>query len=533
MEAEEAEGGVKEMGRRKLRLLILPFLIATILYSCGGGGSSGNSSIANITIKEDNVSTTTFSKSTSDNITFSWTVKIPPTNTKASEEYTMTIYLSKTQNIDDSSVFVGSKVSTSEKDSLTVTKGSEGYNNIMNAYGGIYYVIFKATLSDGSYSIQYKPGFTLRNRWTVMVYMDGDNSLSSATTTDLNEMKNVGSNGDINIVVQDDTKTETTKRYFIEQDNIKMIKDMGELEMSDYKTLVDFAKWTIDNYPSDHYLLVLWDHGKGFERSPLTISRDIAWDDNPSPTSSMSIPSLGEALSEIKGYLGKKIDIIGMDACLMNMIEVAYQIKDYADYMVGSESLEPSNGWPYDKILKDLEDNTTMDAETLAKTIVEDYINNYRDSGFDYPTQTATNLSKLDNLSFYVNKLANSLIDRIDNSTIKETLTNTIFDSVQRFDDSNDNLINTDDNYVDLYHLAQLIHNNDNMTQDIKDAADEVLKSFNSCVVASEHINLTNAHGLSIWFPNENNYYNIKSYYELLRFAKNNNWNKFLNKLYR
>ena len=48
---------------------------------------------------------------------------------------------------------------------------------------------------------------------------------------------------------------------------------------------------------------------------------------------------------------GGKIDLFGMDACLMNQIEVAYQLRKQSAFIVGSELTEPLDGWPYDRIL--------------------------------------------------------------------------------------------------------------------------------------------------------------------------------------
>ena len=52
-------------------------------------------------------------------------------------------------------------------------------------------------------------------------------------------------------------------------------------------------------------------------------------------------PRLSYALSQIKDVLGQKIDLVGMDACLMAMVEVAYEIKDYVNILVASQETEP------------------------------------------------------------------------------------------------------------------------------------------------------------------------------------------------
>jgi hypothetical protein len=39
------------------------------------------------------------------------------------------------------------------------------------------------------------------------------------------------------------------------------------------------------------------------------------------------------------------LSIIGADACLMGMLEVAYEWKDRASFFVASEEIEPGDGW--------------------------------------------------------------------------------------------------------------------------------------------------------------------------------------------
>jgi clostripain len=220
--------------------------------------------------------------------------------------------------------------------------------------------------------------------WTVMIYLDADNNLESAGIDDINEMEMVGSSSDVNIVVQvdripysvlaanneghlDDSSNSNwtnTRRHYITQDydpytiNSQLIgSDLGELNMGDPQTLIDFASWAVTEYPAKKYLLVIWNHGGGF-RSPAH-TKDIAWDDT-SGGDKITMPELEYALSAISTQMGKKVDIVGMDACLMAMTEVAYQIKDYADILVTSEESEPNDGWPYDSILSQLVSYPTM-----------------------------------------------------------------------------------------------------------------------------------------------------------------------------
>ena len=98
-------------------------------------------------------------------------------------------------------------------------------------------------------------------------------------------------------------------------------------------------------------------------------------------------------LATARTLLGRPIDVIGMDACLMAMAEVGYQVAPSASVFVGSQESEPGDGWPYDRILAALDANPAMDAAALGKEIVADYVASYPAS--EPVTQSAVTLAAL------------------------------------------------------------------------------------------------------------------------------------------
>ena len=81
-----------------------------------------------------------------------------------------------------------------------------------------------------------------------------------------------------------------------------------------------------------------------------THDRAIAFDDTSKDF--LDNLELKRVLSEVKRQTGRELDVLGFDACLMNMVEVGYQLKGTARVVVGSEELEPGEGWPYDGVLQ-------------------------------------------------------------------------------------------------------------------------------------------------------------------------------------
>jgi hypothetical protein len=366
-----------------------------------------------------------------------------------------------------------------------------------------------------------------------MVYLDADNNLESAGIDDINEMEMVGSTSEVNIVVQvdrvpysvlassnqgyaDDTSNgnwTTTRRYYVTQDfnpvliNSTLKIDLGELNMGDPQTLVDFANWAANNYPAKKYLLVIWNHGGGFRS--LNLAKDIAWDDT-NGGDKITMPELEDALSMISAQIGKNIDIVGMDACLMAMTEVAYQIKDYADILVTSEESEPEGGWPYDTILSQLVSNPLMSPEELATDIVDKYIYSYP---FSNVTQSAIDLSYIDSLASQLSNLALAIMSDSLTPKSKYILASV---SSQHYGDYD---------FIDLYDLCNkiLIYSN---SLEVKNIVLSIQQTLNSAVIKSGYsvVGVSRSRGLSIYFP----YYYYHNYYDYTNFAQDTSWNEML-----
>jgi clostripain len=251
--------------------------------------------------------------------------------------------------------------------------------------------------------------------WTFLVYLDSDNNLESAGIEDMNEMETVGSSEDVNIIVQmDRTAAEGydtsngdwtgAKRYYVTQDddanliNSDEIEDLGEVNMGDPKTLVDFFKWTIDNYPAKKYAISMWNHGGAFW--------GVCWDED-NDNDHLSMVELKSAFAEIEEYLGRDIDLVGFDACLMAQVAVMYQISDSVDLGGRRIIKKPGEGWPYEKILPKLVQDPEMSPSGLGIVIANEYVASYTDREGDPDdtvaiTQAVFDLEKFSDL---VNKL--------------------------------------------------------------------------------------------------------------------------------
>ncbi|MFC2072818.1 clostripain-related cysteine peptidase [Chloroflexota bacterium] len=355
--------------------------------------------------------------------------------------------------------------------------------------------------------------------WTFMVYMAADNNLDPAGVDDLNEMEVVGSTDNVNIVVLSDRwGSGDTNIYYVTSDNDTdnvtspvVPGPPAEVNMGDPNTLVNFVEWTKSNYPADHYALVLWNHGSGWREPaiPEALPSGVAWDDT-SGGDYITTLELGSALSQIFVDAGETpLDIVGFDACLMEMAEIACEIEDYISIMVGSEEVEPVDGWPYDTILTELTLNPASTHEALATTIVNQYMASYGTAGIE--TMSALDLAQVPVLTAAITAFADSMVasGEWDNILTARALTESFNNPA----------------YIDLYDFAGNIQGqvSDNTVQT---NALAVMDAVTNAIIAEGHgIYHPNVHGLSIYFPMSGA---IDANYYGLAFALDTTWDEFL-----
>jgi hypothetical protein len=265
--------------------------------------------------------------------------------------------------------------------------------------------------------------------WTMLVYLNGDNSLDDFGPKNINQMEKVGSSDKVNVVVQwASLERGTAQRLLIKQDNdlttvtSPVVQDMGKVDMGDYKSLVDFVKWGVANYPAKHYFIDVWDHGGGWHLSNQAKSKtseiftrvksrpmDISWDDGSG--NFITIPQLGLALKEAAKIIGHKVDVYASDACLMAMPEVSTEMSDSVSIFAGSEETEPGAGWPYDSFLTAWNRAQDSSPANVAKLLADLYVKSYEDgeNGSQEVTFSVFDLSKTESLNRSILNLGASL----------------------------------------------------------------------------------------------------------------------------
>jgi hypothetical protein len=359
--------------------------------------------------------------------------------------------------------------------------------------------------------------------WTLMFYMDLDNNLEAAQMDDLNEMLAVGSTKEVNIVLLVDRSEKdrplqsytnspvgnlknwtTAKLLYVEKGNLRELGDWGEVDMGNPANLKKFLQTTIQQFPARRYGVVFTDHGAGWSG----IVGDESANNNTLTTKEIPL-----AFKEVAPQVGGKFDLIGFDACLMGNLEVAKSIAPFGRVMVGSEELEPSDGWNYTPLFRSLTANPKMDEITLGKTIISAYADFFKS-----PEQARVGkgvtlsliaLDKIERLEKAVNELA------VRNQTFMKTGGRNAFLSTAKAR-SNTEEYGKDDYRYHYFDVGDYANNIKLEKPDAETSrtADTVIQAMQATVI---HKHSGEAHpkssGLAVYFPPDTK--TLKSKFEI------------------
>jgi hypothetical protein len=364
-------------------------------------------------------------------------------------------------------------------------------------------------------------------RWTILVYLDADNNLERDAIDDFIEMASVGSDANVNVVLQFDRTPGYDTRYGDWKGTLRFrvtqgmtpeaenaLADLGEANMGHPQTLIDFVRWGMAAYPAERTTLVLWNHGDGWRTAnALKRERKSICYDLTDGGDALDLVELEQALSAVTQGGARPLDLLAFDACLMAMIEIDAQVRPYVDVRVASEETEPSAGYPYDLILADLHAHPEWDARRLAQAVVERYHEEYNgetmssvDLGGTYGAMIGA-----------VDELAQALLThRATEFAVVEEVRR----SVQQFYGS----------YVDLYDLAEQLAASSTEAE-VRRAAQAVRTAHEAAILHERHgAYWPGAHGISIYFPAqpanwESHYAGSANY---LRLTAETQWDDFL-----
>jgi hypothetical protein len=262
----------------------------------------------------------------------------------------------------------------------------------------------------------------------------------------------------------------------------------------------------------------------------------------------LTIPGLKSALGSAREQIGRKIDVLGLDSCLMSMVEVCYELREEVDFLIGAEGFERNTGWPYHEILDVLQGNLKSSVkkqeavlEGLIGAIVSEYVRYYfpyhlSGVSVDLAACDLRDSDKIEALKNSITKLAVVLQQNLSNRLVNNAVLVAHWKAQSyKFEQ-----------YVDLWDFCNLLRTDliDNVYGKDDDGSDwdvlrraigkacwEVMDKVKNVVKESCYSGAAfqHSHGLSIYFPwAKSDLDRDLEHYRDLAFAKATKWDEFL-----
>ncbi len=383
------------------------------------------------------------------------------------------------------------------------------------------------------------------HNWLFMLYLDGDNNLndeirsimfyiwlglSAATETgNVDKVKNV-----IHILVeQDNNSVGDSARYEImltyDQYNnpsweIIKVGDLGEVDMTLPNSLSDFVNWAVNwDWWSNRRALIIADHGGGWLGTCQDDHRSDGFHNL------MTLQDLKYAFENMNVH----INLLWFDSCFMQMAEVAYQIREYVDTIVGSEETKWMDESQYYNIFYNLAKDYAIQDEPISVEVVSsEIVYTYNPNVTKSYTMSAVETNEVSSLLVpKINNFAIALTTLVNNgygSKIRD-----IIESTQHMHADVEGGDFFNHSYRDLYDFARRIKENFSDSNVVQSAQD-VMNAISNTVIQRNQTNIS-YHGISIFLPDKtwwNRYKNDFQEYSNLDFSHSTAWDNFISTLY-
>jgi len=364
--------------------------------------------------------------------------------------------------------------------------------------------------------------------WTLLVFINADNNLEENGLEDISEMELVGSTPEVSVVVQidrhsgytqDDGDWTGARRYLVTEDQdmssigSPVLEDLGEVDMGQGDTAVAFFEWGVENYPAPRVGFVFWNHGDGWSArgpgdEPL---KGLSSDDQSGHSISVAEGELEDALDQMTDVLGRKLDLLGFDACLMGMWEVAVVSAPYADVLVASEASEGVDGWEYTESIGALVSDPEMTPGELGDAISHSFVQ----SGDE--TQSVVDLTRIGAVTAAVDDLATVALSK------PEAVLDEVEDAIGGAQDFSWMP------HRDLAHIGTRLAANDDA--DISAAGVALRDAVDDAVIAAYSANYLTSDGIAIYAPVGSWWWNYDADYHTgagATWAQETSWDELL-----
>lgn len=209
----------------------------------------------------------------------------------------------------------------------------------------------------------------IRVKKMVLVYMEANNDLRYEALTSINRMEKGAREIDGTLLVY--IKTSSVRSYLLkikfDEDENKIVSDtlkVFEQPASDAEFMKDVVKYTQAEHPADSYGLILWSHATSWA-PPTTIKTKSFGRDNGNEID----------IIDLKNALPNNFEYIIFDACSMGGVEVLYEFKDKAKYIIASPAETLAESFPY-QIITPMLFKSSAELNEISKAYYN-YYNSY------------------------------------------------------------------------------------------------------------------------------------------------------------
>lgn len=392
---------------------------------------------------------------------------------------------------------------------------------------GTHQLSFSVQDSNGTWSVPVTTQIDVLNdnhiEWTVLLYLAGDyqdgGTLNRKFIKAMRRISRELNTPSVRVTAYiDGPNSDDTVSYLIEPSQAGPNKitgptRIGEKAMDKGETLTEFINWGTSEFPAEHTYLVIADHGQVLRGIAWDYTSDLADDGEANLSEYLTVKEIATA---IQNSNSQKVDILHFDACTMNLLEAAYELRNQADLLISSQYY----GWDFFAYEFYAQLFNTLDTpHTIANRVIREYANIARANSLPF-TISALDLTQIEPAVTALDALGEHLAQALDvgDSQLQSDL-GRIRSAVQTFD-SNNNRINDDgDVYVDLVDwLDELIERvPDPEINRLATNLNNIMFSANPLILSSEasgneipalpnqpapiNVNLANANGLSIFYP--------------------------------
>ncbi len=313
---------------------------------------------------------------------------------------------------------------------------------------------------------------------TFIFYIAADNSLYDESLSDINEIE---TSLDCDYIILHDRYNLLPEVIINKDDNIKKETLSFSINSGDPSVFSLLGNIIKDNDLKGPYYLILWDHGTSWLKNN---NKGWGYDGKEDDWIDLYNDELYMAMQNITDSIGY-LEAVFFDACLMQTVEVIWEIKDFTHFIVGSQDLVPLDGFPYKKWLSNINDDDNV--SDVVNYLIGVYVDNYSDD---------VSLSVV--YTGYANKYKDSF-----NSILKNMIeTHKIYDNI-RTPFSYNLTVNYDDNI------------------DITDILPVIVYNKNSANIERK--------GLSAWMPLSKDRFNdYIRIYKNLKWARNTLWDEYI-----